>query len=192
MNHKHLMSNFSLITAMLLIVCTGNAHAGEITVTSTGTFSGSFVSTISDTNFDGVKASLFTGAGEDSVSGRYTTQSTTEHFVTGQGTCENGSPGTEMSLVPGTGAFVNRHDGGELLFGEYVSSSQCIDLATNTIFYNYTVRFTGGTGPLEGATGTSEGQGEANSKVLLQDQAGNFFGASSGRYSTTLTLPTED
>lgn len=192
MNQNSPVSIISLATVLLLVVTIGNAYAGETTVTSTGTFSGSFVSTVSDTNYDGVKASLFTGAGEDSVGGRFTTQSTTEHYVTGEKICANGNPGIELSLVPGTGAFVNRHEEGELLYGEYISSTQCFDLATGTIFYNYTVRFTGGTGRLDGATGTSEGQGEGGSAVLLRDQAGNFFGATSARYTTTLTLPTED
>jgi hypothetical protein len=148
------------------------------------------VSTQSDTNGDGVKGSVFTGAGEDSAGGKFTTQSVTEHFTSGETTCPNGNPGFALTLVPGTGAFVNRVDSGELVYGQYTAETQCFDPFTMTLFYTYTNKITGGTGRFVGATGTSEGQG--TSSILFQDVAGNVFGASSGQYSTTLILLTSD
>jgi len=190
MQVQHQGAALSLVFFWVLVFAIGYAHAGQATVFSTGTFSGSFVNTQSDTNGDGIKGSIFTGAGEDSVSGKFTTQSVTEHFASGETTCPNGNPGFVLTLVPGTGAFVNRIDGGELMYGQYTAETQCFDPFTMTLFYSYTIQFTGGTGRFVGATGTSEGQGTAT--ILFQDVANNMFGAGSGQYTTTLILLTAD
>ncbi len=180
----------SLVTVIVLGITIGYAYAEPSSVPSTGTFSGSYVSIESDTNGDGIKASLFTGAGDDSVSGKFTSQSVIELYVSGDKNCPNSSPGIEMTMVPGTGAFVNRYESGELVYGVYIAQTQCFDPITKTVFYNYTTKFTGGTGGHVGVTGTSEGQG--NSTLLNQDLTGNVFGAASGQYRSTLILPADN
>lgn len=180
----------NLLTVWFLVVPFGLAPAEESTVESTGTVSGSFFTTNSDTNGDGIKAGLSILAGNDSKFGNFTSQHVTEYFLSGQMRCPNGNAGQVFTLVPGSGAFVNRLAEGDLHYGLFTSATLCFDPLTNTSFFSTTAEFTGGTGIFAGSRGT--GKGEGTSTILVSNPVGHAFGFQSGTYTTTTILKTND
>src|SRR3989442_1001587 len=111
MNRKSLTIGLTL--SCVIALGSGKADAGKIPLK--GSFSGSFVNTQSDTNGDGDKGSLFSGGGKGTL-GSSTGQAVAELVFSAPGTCSNGNPGFNFTLLPGTGHSVTRLDStGDLL-----------------------------------------------------------------------------
>jgi hypothetical protein len=148
--------------------------------------SGTSISTISDTNHDGLHGGLGTVACV-STFGRGTSQGVGEPKVTGPGTCSNGHPGIILTLLPGTGHSVGRYDKtGDMVFSELTEETVCFDPSTGMQFKSGTAKITGGTGRFAGATGQSTFQG--TQWVLYVDADGNGFAAQEETSMGTITL----
>ncbi|MEK6322513.1 MAG: hypothetical protein AABN33_12615 [Acidobacteriota bacterium] len=162
----------------------GKADSGKIPLK--WSFSGSFVNTQSDTNVDGQKGFLTSGGFKGTLDPG-TFQTVGEFVFSGPGTCPNGNPGFNSTLLPGTGHGVRRvNSTGDLIFTE-ISETICFDPATLIRFFSGTENITGGTGRFAGATGSITFSGTA--KTLFEDAAGNFFGEFSGTLEGTIITP---
>jgi hypothetical protein len=179
-----------LMLSCVIALGSSKAEAGKLTLK--GSFSGTFVNMQTDTNADGVKANL-NSVGAKGTLGPSTIQGVNEYVSSGPATCPNGNAGDGSTLLrssnPAAPAnFVQRFEStGDLLFYEETSGTSCFDPDTSIEFFSTTTKITGGTGRFEGATGTGEVSGTAND--LFDDAAGNFFGAQSGTFTATITIP---
>ena len=148
--------------------------------------SGTSISTVGDTNHDGLHAGLGTGVCASNF-GRGTSQGVGEAKVVGPGTCPNGHPGIILTLLPGTGHSVGRYDKtGEMVFSELLEETVCFDPTTGTQFKSGTAKITGGTGRFAGATGQSQFQG--TQWPLYVDSDGNGFAAQEETSTGTISL----
>ncbi len=188
MNTKRSTMGAAMVLVMAIAI--GSAEAGNIPLK--GSFSGTSVSLASDTNGDGLKASLAI-VGFKSTQGSGTEQAVSElqnpNAPDPPSPCllPSGEPGLELTLLPGTGREVARFDStGDLLFREITSETLCIDSTTFTTFsFSETAIITGGTGKYEGATGSNTFEGTG--KVL--DPAGTGLSELSGTFTGTIILP---
>ena len=185
--------NWTIGLAFSFVIALANGRAEAKDIPWKGSFSGSFVTTQTDTNGDGQKAFLSL-LGFKGTLGSSTDQSVTESVISQPATttCESGNAGLNLELAPppsgGAWSYVNRFDKtGDLIFGEYTSVAACLDSVTLIQFYRGTFSITGGTGRFEGATGTGEFSGTA--RVLFDDGEGNFFGKQNGTYTATIVTP---
>ena len=174
----------------VIVLGSSKADAEKLSVKSA--FSGTFVSSQTDTNGDGGKAGFASVVTKGSL-GSGTVQGLNEWAFAGQTTCPNGNAGFGFTLLrsldPTAPAnFVQRIDStGDLIFTEQTDGTLCFDPATSIQFFSVTNTITGGTGRFEGATGTGESSGTA--KTLFEDAAGNFFGEQSGTATATIITP---
>ena len=183
MNRKSLTIGLTLSCVITLGI--GKAEAGKLSLKAS--FSGSFVNTQSDTNGDLQKGGLNTGGAKGTL-GAETFQSVVEYVFSGTGTCPNGNPGFNFTLLPGTGHGVGRFDStGDLIFTELSSATLCFDPITTIQFFSGTENITGGTGRFAEATGSDTFSGTG--KTLFEDAAGNFFGEFSGTLEGTIITP---
>jgi hypothetical protein len=178
-----------LACSLMITLTSGRAEAGQIQ--SKGSFSGTIVSTESDTNGDGQKAILYI-LGLKGTLGQATQQAMVEFEfgdLANPVICPNGNPGVQFTPVPGGAAhIVRRYDStGDLLFFHITSASGCFDLVTQLQFASGTGEIIGGTGRFEGATGTTDFSGTAT--TLFLDEAGNFFVQVSGTIKDTIITP---
>jgi hypothetical protein len=179
-----------LMLSCVIALGSSKADAGKLSLK--GSFSGTFVNTQTDTDADGVKASLNSVVAKGTL-GSSTIQGVNEYVFSGPATCPNGNAGDGFTLLrslnPAAPAnFVQRFEStGDLLFSEETSGTLCFDPDASIEFFSTTTKITGGTGRFEGATGTGEVSGTA--KTLFEDAAGNFFGAQSGTFTATITTP---
>ena len=148
--------------------------------------SGTSISTISDTNHDGLHAGLGTVVCISNF-GRGTSQGVGEAKVIGPGTCPNGHQGINLTLLPGTGHSVGRYEKtGDMVFSELTEETVCYDPSTGMQFKSGTAEITGGTGRFAGATGHSQFQG--TQWPLYVDSDGNGFAAQEETSTGTIIL----
>jgi hypothetical protein len=120
--------------------------------------------------------------------GPCTAQAVGHAALGGPATCPNGNPGTNLTLIPGTGhGFTRFEKTGDLLFNELTSETVCFDPSTRMQFKSGTGKITGGTGRFTGATG--QFQFEGTQWVLYVADDGNGFGAQTGTITGTIILP---
>ena len=148
--------------------------------------SGTSMSTVGDSNHDGLHAGLGTVACVSNL-GRSTSQGVGEPQIVGPATCPNGHAGVNITLLPGTGHTVARYDKtGDMVFSELTDETVCFDPLTGMQFKSGTARITGGTGRFAGATGHSHFQG--TQWPLYVDSDGNGFAAQEEISTGTITV----
>src|SRR5689334_23344234 len=162
MNKKSV--TIGLMLSCVIALGSNMTEAGQLPLK--GSYSGTFVNTQTDTNRDHLKASLTTSSGKGTF-GESSFQGVSEYVSSEHNTtCPNGE--AELTLLreqlPKTAPahFVQRFEStGDLLFSEFSSSTICVDLSTGMQFFSTAIQITGGTGRFEGATGTGETSGTA-------------------------------
>jgi len=178
----------ALGTTIALAIAAPTAHA-QTTIPSTGTFSGTFISTQIDSNADGLNAlkqnvRLLTGA-----LGASTIDGLNEFSVAGPGICPTGNPGTLFTqlVAPAPAGLVQRFDQtGDLLIMTQTSGSACLDGTTGVLLTQAAGVIAGGSGSLAGATGTFNLTGQAT--FLFFDLV-DAFGPQTGTLDQTIVLP---
>jgi hypothetical protein len=141
--------------------------------------SGDFVDTAIDTNGDGVAAAHFVGKARGSGGPSY--QGLTEIQFTPTGLC---APG-EVEGIIAAYSIVRRYSNGDLLFSKLVDGSFCLDPTVGKANVTVNAEITGGTGHLEGATGSYTIQYEVT--ALLPDPTGGIgHGAFAGTATGTI------
>ncbi|MBI5443882.1 MAG: hypothetical protein HY900_22070 [Deltaproteobacteria bacterium] len=156
-------------------------EARQIEVRGKTSSSGGAITTI-DSNGDGIFATLSWGSGQDNF-GSFTFTGENEYgIVTGQGACPAGN--VEIPYVQGTSVSI--HSTGDQSFTRWEPGAACYNLSTQLMTQHLVGHITGGTGRFANVTGTVVT--EITTVTLFSDPSGSF-GASTGTYTATLSVP---
>ena len=183
---KQTFKSLLITLGIVLIGTIGSAAAVEMT--SSATLSGSILTSRIDTNNDNSLAVHSTYVTDDTVLGRAFGQNVIERQTAASptGFCPAGQ--LESELV--TGSAVETYPDGAQLFLQRTESPLCVDLATGMFSGTFRATILGGTGRLEGVTGSREGS--FTGFVLLVDtdpEANQIFGPFTGDLTQVLDIP---
>ena len=175
-----------LAMGLVMAVTVGRAEA-QVEMPFSSTFSGTAISTQIDTNGDGVTATeatlIFNG-----TLGQYTGKSLAENSVPVADPVNCPAGNLEFALVVQrtVGTFPN----GDLLLGDLLNRTFCLDPLTGAFSGNGEGVFIGGTGQFAGATGSFE-LSFAGQVLVLDPATNQIFNFFTGESTGTLILPGE-